>query len=190
MFRLVADRRLVAAAVVLAVATISLPVAIAGPRTSRAERQRRVQSMSAAQREQLRRNFERFQELSPAERARLRRLQEKIDADPDREALLELIEVYHEWVRTLSPPQRRELLNTPPEARLEKVKQLVAERRRRSEREARGRGGSGRAHFEALARLMRWLDDWAEAHMTPAQRADYRRADRRAAYRAFVQMMP
>lgn len=123
------------------------------------QRRERVRAMSAEDFDRLRRNYRQFKSLTPAERERLRQLYERIEAHPDRARLVTVMENYHRWVSRLSPADREELLSTPPEERLGKVREL-----RRRVRPSRGRlrrfgRFAERARMGAFVRVVQALVD-------------------------------
>jgi hypothetical protein len=78
-------------------------------------RQAELAALTEPEREQVMRNFARFESLPPAERHRLREMDAAIRAEP---RLNQLLETYHNWLKTLTPGQLSRLEEaTDPVAR-------------------------------------------------------------------------
>jgi len=120
-----------------------------------AARREQVAGMQPADQQELLRKFERFRALPREEQQRLRALQESIDADPRSKELHEVLDRYHEWLKTLTPAERADLADLPPKERVEKVQRI--QQRQQAARE--------RAHqAELLTRTdVREIIRWAEA---------------------------
>ena len=93
------------------------------PRSARAidalaERRQQIESLSADQKEELRVKFAKFEALSSDEQEQLRRLHEQLDSDPQGNQLRRTLARYHEWLKSLSPSDRADLLVLPPTERL------------------------------------------------------------------------
>ena len=95
-------KALVLVAAVLALATVGDPTA-----EELEARRAKIAAMDPAQQQDLLRKLERFEALPEAEQQRLRELQAAIDADPNAERLLIVLERYHEWLKTITNSQRR-----------------------------------------------------------------------------------
>ncbi|OHB81645.1 MAG: hypothetical protein A2V98_06845 [Planctomycetes bacterium RBG_16_64_12] len=154
---------------------IVVPLGFLGSAAARAEetlaeRRARIERMSPAEKAELRRAQERFAALDGAEQQRLRELHEKIEADARSEALWDVVEQYCEWIKTLTPSERAELLELPPAERIDRMKALrkqQAERKAQfAEMRARWRGEQIRkllpeqAKHEDVGRLIRWIDEY------------------------------
>ncbi len=158
----------------MAFATVGLDhAARAASSDELAARRRQIAGMQPAEQQELLRKFERFEALPAEEQARLRALQLAIDGDPRSKQLHEVLDRYHEWLKTLTPAERADLADLPPEERVERVKRI--QQRQQAARE--------RAHqAELLTRvdvreIIRWAEDLAwkrreqiTAHMPEKQR--------------------
>ena len=107
----------------------TLFVPLAGLRAVRADddmeaRRLQISKMSPAEQQELLRKQERFSALPLAEQDRLRALQTAVDADEHSQKLHEILVHYHEWLKTLTPAQRAELADSPPEERVKQIKRL------------------------------------------------------------------
>jgi hypothetical protein len=108
----------------LTVMVVILMAARVGAGDVLAERRTRLEQMDQQDREQVSQNFERFQRLEPAERDRLRELHDEIDADPNRDELLRVMQNYHEWLNELPASQRIMLAALPVEDRIKRIDEL------------------------------------------------------------------
>lgn len=93
------------------------------------QRRERIAAMSAAQRQQLQRNWSAFQALPPERRRDYRVLHDQLRDDQQRGGKLSAVmDRYSAWLATLDPWQRDELRNeTDPDQRLALVRKFKAE---------------------------------------------------------------
>ena len=96
------------------------------PLTSPEAARERIESMDAGQREQLWQRREQFAAFERAEQARLRRLYQELAAAPEPESLHAVALRYYEWLKALPPITRAELVEFPPEERVERIESLLA----------------------------------------------------------------
>lgn len=125
-----------------------------------AQRRARVAAMTAAEREQLARRYERFMALSPEERDRLRALHRALEEDPAVDELRAVMMRYHRWLSRLSTAQRAELLAMRPDERLEKIRQLRAEERARQRRHL---------SLEDRQAVVRWIEGLVRGRLSPEE---------------------
>lgn len=86
---------------------------------------KKIESMSPAERAQLKRNYEKFQKLTPEEKARYRKIHEAIRKKPE---LNHVMRCYEDWVRTLSPWEQEDLRKAKtPEERMALIRKFRAE---------------------------------------------------------------
>ncbi|HEY4309725.1 MAG TPA: hypothetical protein VGN12_09770 [Pirellulales bacterium] len=162
----------------LTVMVVILAAAQAGAGDVLVERRTRLEQMDQQDREQVSQNFERFQRLEPAERDRLRELHDEIDADPQRDELLKVMQNYHEWLNELPASQRIMLAALPVEDRIKRIDEL---------RGAQAAGKRNRLSPADSKALDAWIvkhdfhKQWADAQrnsrppsVTPEQLADLR----------------
>ena len=85
-----------------------------------------IRTMTAEQQEKLKRNFAEFQKLSVKDQNVIRKLHQRLEEDAQNGGKLrELMWVYKEWLKTLSPWDREDLLKQKdPVARLELVREF------------------------------------------------------------------
>ena len=103
------------------------------------ERRAHIASMSVAEKEHLRRNYERFLGLDEGERQNLRDLHAKIATGSEKERLSSVMRLYHQWLRSLTAGERLPLLELPADQRVRAIKKLI-------ERQERDRFQSPGAH--------------------------------------------
>jgi hypothetical protein len=121
------------------------------------EQRRRIEGMTAGEKEELRRRHERFASLQPAEQERLRRLHHELEADPEAEHLRQVMERYHEWLMTLSSYHRAELQQLEPLERVKRIKSMLEEQ---AQRDAKRLGS------QDLAAVTGWMERYALQHET------------------------
>lgn len=101
------------------------------------QRRQHIQRMSAAEKNRLRRQLDRFEELNHEEQQRLRALQKDLAAAPDRDELMNVMRSYHNWLDGLSSADRAAFLELSPEERVSYLQDVQAqEQRRASDRQA------------------------------------------------------
>ncbi len=74
------------------------------------QRRETLEKMTPPEKEDLRTRFDKFNALSPDEQQRLRRFEEQLNADASRDRLRRIMNQFHEWLKTLGPIERSELL--------------------------------------------------------------------------------
>ena len=121
-----------------------------------AARRARVEGLDAGKQQDLLRKFERFEALSPAEQQRLRELQAQITADPNSQKLLLVLERYHEWLKTITTPQRAKLAELPAKQRVDQIEAIQRERRDAQRLEPLNR--------QDMREIARWIDALVERH--------------------------
>ncbi|MEX0978403.1 MAG: hypothetical protein WDZ48_06110 [Pirellulales bacterium] len=121
-----------------------------------AERRTRIVRMEPNAQQELLRKFERFSALPAEEQRRLSALQAAISADPNSERLHQVLERYHEWLKTITPSQRATLAELPAEKRVEEI-----ERIRRRQRDDQNLDLLSR---QDMREIMRWIDELVKKH--------------------------
>ena len=121
--RQIASGKLLAALLIGALLAASL-----GAVETLSQRRRRVEAMSAEQREELFRSEQEFRKLPPEEQQRIRELHDQIESAPDREKLLATMNRYCKWFETQQPFRRAKLLDKkkPLDDRIATVKEFLA----------------------------------------------------------------
>jgi hypothetical protein len=146
----------------LLVATIASVAAVPADVAGRKEY---IRNLPIADQQKLLRSLERYTELDSAEQQKLRELHAAIDRHPRSAQLSETLEKYHEWLKTLRPEERAELLELNGTERMARVEQLMQKHRDEIERR-RPRGPVG---DPALTRddqriIANWVDElvWSQ----------------------------
>ncbi len=93
--------------------------------------QGRVESMTPAEKHELALRQQRFAALNPDEQDQLRRLHKQLERDPKSPELRRVMSRYYEWLKTLPPYVRAELAELSTAKRVERIKELREEERRR-----------------------------------------------------------
>ena len=124
--------------------------------------------MSDAEKTALLQKKRRFDELSPAEQTRLRQIHDELAQDPHQAELQRVLERYHDWLRTLTPPERAEVLSLPADKRIEKIQELT--RTQEAKRFRRMAGGFMMSPRD-LTVIHDWFDKFIDDH-TPADPGD------------------
>ncbi|MBL8830022.1 MAG: hypothetical protein JNM18_23790 [Planctomycetaceae bacterium] len=152
---------------------------------SLADRQAKLAALPADAQQQLLVKFERFRQLPAAEKQRLHELHRAIETDPARDELLATLDRYSEWLQTLSAAQRAELAHLLSAERIERVRQLMQERRGPLFPSYRPLSPEDREVVRA------WIEKQALANLPADRRAEFDQLSdeerRRALMRAFMQ---
>jgi len=125
-----------------------------------ASRRERLENMTEAEKEELRRKKERFDALDPDEKRRLHGLHDEICRHQHADRLRRVMGLYYEWRKTLTPGQRAELSSLPPEKRIERVKQLMQQQQARQIRELVNTPLTP----EDVRAVFTWLHEYAQRH--------------------------
>ena len=89
-----------------------------------AARRADVAKMDPNEQQELLRRYERFKALPAQEQERLRALDSQIASDEHSQRLHQILEQYHEWLKTLTPTQRAELAELSPTERVKAIKRI------------------------------------------------------------------
>ncbi len=156
-----------------------------------AERREQVAQMSADERDELREKYDKFEALSPDEQDQLRRLHEQLESDPQGDKLRRLLLRYHEWLKTLTPGERADLLALPQAERVARIKTL----KREQEARAASLAGGPELLPRDIQALSRWIEQFGADHETellakvkPARRQEIK-ATEGAAHRRAVALV-
>ncbi|MCU0962451.1 MAG: hypothetical protein MUF48_20325 [Pirellulaceae bacterium] len=125
------------------------------------QRQAHLQSLSDAEKFHLLQDYRRFQELPTAEQDRLRQLHQQLTNDPDREQLEQVLERYYNWLRSLTPPERAEVLSLPADQRIERIRALM---RTQDARRFRMMVGGFMMSPQDLTTIHEWFDQFLDEH--------------------------
>ncbi len=114
---------------------------------------RRIEKMSPAQKERLRRLHERFLSFEPAERQRIRELHRRLHREEDASQLRRVLDGYCQWLKSLPPYRRAELLEMEPQKRIERIKEIRKEQAKRLKP-------------EDMEGILRWMRQYAAKYET------------------------
>ncbi len=120
----------------------------------------RLEDLAPREKEELRRKTERFAKLPAEEQARIRCLHADLRQHPDGDRLTQIASRYTEWLKTLSPGVRAELLALPLNQRLERIRKFKEEQQAKRVREV------FRTRFkpEDVRAILTWLGQYAAEH--------------------------
>jgi hypothetical protein len=128
----------------------------------------------------LRKNFERFQARPEAEQDRLRELDISLRNDPNEPRLRAVLQSYHDWLPTLTPLERAELLALPHQEALDQIRDIKRRELDNLKKYAKSGPGPGPLTPDLVKSIERWLEDkaWSQhdeilAQATPEQREWY-----------------
>ncbi len=154
-------------------AAAPLPAAAVPPaQDNLAACRQRLTEMSIEDQQLLLKKWERFQALPAADQDNLRQLHSDLAALPSRAQLEQTLASYNDWLRTLSPGTRAELVSLASQPRIERIKQL------RQEQEKAKRPTVGGSLTEAdMQRIAAWMEDfiWRHKEQFTAGMPDQRR---------------
>ncbi|MEX2118653.1 MAG: hypothetical protein WD847_03510 [Pirellulales bacterium] len=156
-----AARPLLRRSIVLAVAA-ACSLGFSDPRELIGQRREKVERMTPQEKQQLRRKLDRFQGYPPEEQQRMRDLEAALRADPEADALRQVLDRYDLWLTELSAAERHELLILEGPERIERIKQLRGER-------------LGEKDREAVLKWLEHLERLAWENMAPEEKAKIRK---------------
>jgi hypothetical protein len=124
-----------------------------------AARREEVESLSLEEKNDLRKSYERFRAQPKEEQERLRDFDAALRAEPDEARLRGVLASYHNWLPTLSPLERANLLKMSPDNAIKEIQRLKQEQLRVFARS----GGSRQGPLEKsdVDKIERFLQDWA-----------------------------
>ncbi len=125
------------------------------PRETIAQRQTRLEALSAEKMDDVRRLYEQFVALSDTERRAQQDFHNELSNHADREHLTGVMNAYYDWLKTLGAAEQFRLLDMPIDQRLVEISRIKS----RQAREAFGRSGSTKL---PTARDAEYLFDWYE----------------------------
>src|SRR3954453_21563312 len=84
-----------------------------------------LETLSAEQKRDLLRRKQQFEQLGADEQNKLRQLHHSLSAEPDAPQLTAVMSRYHQWLMTLRPLERDELLSMPAEERIRHIRDML-----------------------------------------------------------------
>ena len=148
------------------VASLGLLLVLPGGRAVRADdpslarNEQRLEQMSDAEKSEFLRKKHRFDELTVDEKEHLRRLYSQFQADPDHDRLLAVLRRYANWLKTLPPGERAQLLSLPADQRVRKIKEIQQTREAQRFRMM----VDGRLGREDMRSILKWVDQYTRDH--------------------------
>ncbi len=121
-----------------------------------------VEGLSAADKTELRREFEKFSALSASEQQSLRTLDAELHGAEQAEELRHIMLRYNEWLKTLQPSDRANLAEKSPEAKIEDIKSRQKQRALAWMSGPRGPGG-GKSP-DSVRPVFGWFPGYAINH--------------------------
>jgi hypothetical protein len=137
-----------------------------------AERQQAVEKMSPAEKQDLNDEYKKFLALSTDQQDQLRALNRNLENDPQGERLRGVMHRYYDWLKTLRPDERADLLSLPLADRPARIKSL----KQRQEAFAAKLPAGSHLTPQDVQVLSDWVKTYAAAHEAelvkdfPAQR--------------------
>jgi hypothetical protein len=124
------------------------------------QRRETLEKMTPQEKEDLRTRFDKFNALSPDEQQRLRRFEEQLNADASRDRLRRIMTQFHEWLKSLSPIERSELLALASAPRIDQIRSL----QHAQEAKLGAQGGGPKLSKHDVDVLHDWEADFANNH--------------------------
>ncbi|MFO0899712.1 MAG: hypothetical protein U0836_19970 [Pirellulales bacterium] len=121
-----------------------------------------IKALSADERERLRRNLEHFESLDEAEKQRLRELAGRVEQSPQRDELRHAMLRYQDWLRRRPAAERAALAALPPEQRVQRIQEQIAQQRHQPPQRLRREDGE---------KLRSWLGEYLRDHEEELQAA-------------------
>ena len=157
------NRNAISATTVIAVVLVT--ALIGHSQETISERVARIESMSAADKSELRLKLERFERLPTDERKRRIALNEALDEHAEGEQLREVMHRYYDWLKTISSVERLKLQELPPEERITEIKRIIAAQERKEFEElTRYAFRDVKPKREDFQAIREWFDQWLSTH--------------------------
>ena len=90
-----------------------------------------IEQMSLAEQEQLSRQHKQFVSLSSDERQKIREFHDRLEQAPDGDRLRPVMRRYHQWLATLPPYEKAELVDLDPKDRMQPIQRLLGDEQQR-----------------------------------------------------------
>lgn len=124
------------------------------------QRRETVEKMSPQEKDDLRSKVDKFNALSADEQERLRRFEVQMNAEQQRDRLRRIMNQFHEWLKTLSPIERSELLALATTPRIEQIRGL----QHAQEAKLGAQGGGPKLSKQDVDVLHQWETEFAKNH--------------------------
>lgn len=112
----------------------------------------RLAGMTDQQRDDLFVKKQKFESLPRENQAAIRSFHDMLSQDPQRERLVQALVSYYDWLKTLRTSQRNNVLDSPMEQRLEKIRMITMQQ----SEYAFGRSGATKLPVEDAEAFYRW----------------------------------
>ena len=146
-----------------------------------------IEQITDSQKRQLLEKKRLFYQLDNSEQQRLRDLHQQLQLAADRELLVEVMNRYSQWMRSLPNGQRVEVLSLPLEERVEAIRQIQQEQEERRLEVL----SSTRLDLDDSRVISRWLDSLLAKHGKQLRESFPRMlAEMRPTQRAWLTRMP
>ena len=121
---------------------------------------RGLERMTDAEKQALLQKKQRFDELSAEDRHKLEQLHDELAQAPDCDRLRSVLDRYYQWLRTLPPGERAQLISLPTDERLTRIREIM-----KSQEGQRFRMMvDGSLSQDDKQVIQRWLDEFAARH--------------------------
>ena len=111
------------------------------------------------ERQRLKQKQIRFDQLDNVEKDKLREFYQRLQQDPNRERLNQVMQSYTRWLSALPSAQRRQILSLPQNERLVEIEKLIQEQETRRFKDLL----NTRLDMRDLQIVSRWLNQWVQA---------------------------
>jgi hypothetical protein len=139
--------------------TVDVASTLTGLETS-SQRRETLERMTPQEKEDLKAKLDKFNALSADDQQRLRRFEEQLNADQQRDRLRRIMNQFHEWLKTLSPIERTELLALGIAPRIDQIRSL----QHAQEAKLGAKGGGPRLSKQDVDVLHEWEAEFAKNH--------------------------
>lgn len=119
----------------------------------------KLKTLPPDQKDELIRKKARFDSLSDEEKRKLRELHDSITKSQDAPELEKVMTRFCDWLKTLSSGQRAELLDLPPEKRIERIKEIMSQ-----QEAARFKEYTGNLPENDRDRIYKFLEEFVSTH--------------------------
>lgn len=164
------ERRSLGFAVLALVAASQLGSVQLHAEETTSQRVARIKAMANAEKQELAQKKKRYDELPSAEQDRIRNLHAALEARPDSLELTQVMQHYHEWLKTLSANQLADLRALPEEKRVEQINRILAEQQQKAWRKL-----AEQASPDDLEAVFSWLRDFVVRHQAQLSPGEYGR---------------
>lgn len=131
-------------------------------RSNTTDAAKRIQEMDDAQKSELLQKRRRFDKLSRDQREHLRQLCAQLSQDPQHDRLMRVLRRYSDWLKTLPPGQRAQILSLPADQRITQIKEILHTQEAQRFRMM----VDGRLSQQDMRVILDWADQFIKNHET------------------------